>query len=41
MSNTALIFSNKNHGLHKKNSLKKKKNSVDYVKVIELHIVDA
>ena len=38
MWNTALIFSNKNHGLQKKT----KKNSffiVDYVKIIELHIV--
>ena len=40
MWNTALIFSNKNYGLQEK-TLYRKKNffAVDYVKIIELHIV--
>ena len=39
MWNIALIFSNKNHGLQKKNSRKKVFFTVDYVKIIKLHIV--
>ena len=35
MWNTDLIFSNKNHGLQKKTVFF----TVDYVKIIELHIV--
>ena len=40
MWNTTLIFSNKNHGLHKKLLIEQKKNffSVDHVKIIELHV---
>ena len=38
MRNTGLIFSNKNHGLQKKNLFFF---SVDYVKIIELHIVNS
>ena len=35
MLNNALIFSNKNHGLQNKTLFF----SVDYVKIIELHVV--
>ena len=37
MWNTALIFSNKNHGLQEKN-MYKKQFSVGYVKITDLHI---
>ena len=36
-----IFFSNKNHGLHKKLFIEKKRFSVDYVKIIELHTVRA
>ena len=39
MWNTALIYSDKNHGLQKKKLWKIFFSKVDYVKVIELHIV--
>ena len=40
MKNTALIFSNNNHGLQKKTLHRKKIfYAVDYIKIIELHIV--
>ena len=37
MENTAVIFSNKRHGLQKK-ALYRKKNSVEYVKINKLHL---
>ena len=39
MWNTALSFSNKNHGLHKKLFIEKIVFSVDYVQIVELHVV--
>ena len=40
MWNTALFYSNKNHGVEKKSLYRKKLSSaVDYVKIIELHVV--
>ena len=38
MGNTALIFSNKIHALHKKLYIKKSFFAVDYVKITELHV---
>ena len=39
MWNTALIFSNKNHGQQKKTEKKNSFFTVDYVKIMELHIL--
>ena len=42
VKNTTLIFSNKNHGQQKKTLYRKKNRfffSIDYVKIIELHVV--
>ena len=41
MWNTGLVFSNKNHILQKKKTLEKRFFSVDFVEIIELHIVNS